>query len=228
MRKDPIRNGPTVDENAEQAFLRLFEILNEKCLLDDEETFERKCRLFLQIHDRGEVIDEFLFFLVTSAQEAVGAEASSLLLLDKDSKELFFKVALGEKAAEIMKYRVPLGQGIVGVVAQTGQAILLTEATSDPRFFRALAEQIEYIPQFLLCVPIFKGDSTIGVLEVLTRERKRPFTEEDSEALKVFADALSYILEDEPSSQRPGMAENLEDHPGKEKPPRTLDPSALF
>ncbi|MEA2022447.1 MAG: HD-GYP domain-containing protein, partial [Candidatus Caldatribacteriota bacterium] len=50
------------------------------------------------------------------AAEIVEGEAASILLLDKNKKELIFKAILGKKSKEIKKYKVKLGEGIAGWV----------------------------------------------------------------------------------------------------------------
>src|SRR5215216_5078546 len=53
-----------------------------------------------------------LELLVGTAAQVLGAQAASLLLLDRATNELVFEVALGGAAAEAVKFRVPVGQGI--------------------------------------------------------------------------------------------------------------------
>src|SRR5690348_4743424 len=61
--------------------------------------------------------------IVQTAMHVLRARAGSLYLLDEESDELIFEVALGERAAPLRGQRIPLGQGIAGWVAATGQAI---------------------------------------------------------------------------------------------------------
>src|SRR6184192_829431 len=58
-----------------------------------------------------------LEMIVETAAHVISAQAASLFLIDKDTEELTFEVALGQKAEEVKKFKVPLGHGIAGYVA---------------------------------------------------------------------------------------------------------------
>jgi len=53
-----------------------------------------------------------LEMIVETAAQVISAEAASLFLIDQESQELIFEVALGQKADEVKHFRVPLGHGI--------------------------------------------------------------------------------------------------------------------
>ena len=99
----------------------------------------------------------------------------SLFVLDEDHEELVFQVALGEKAETIKNFRVPLGRGIAGYVAVTGQPIAIADASQDPRFARDIGQAIGYVPRTLLCVPLYLSGRVIGVLELLDKAGGMPF-----------------------------------------------------
>jgi signal transduction protein with GAF and PtsI domain len=67
-------------------------------------------------------LDKLLQLTIESATGVVRAEAASLLLLDPKTNTLYFKVATGSKGEAVKDFRVKIGQGIAGHVAQTGQA----------------------------------------------------------------------------------------------------------
>lgn len=73
---------------------------------------------------------------VEAAATLVDAEAGSLLLVDDETGELFFEVAVGEKGESLKKVRLSKGRGIAGCVAETGEAAIVNDTRSDPRFFR--------------------------------------------------------------------------------------------
>src|SRR3712207_1704221 len=73
-----------------------------------------------------------LDMVVQVAAHVISAQAASLFLIDEATEELIFEVALGQKADEIKKYRIPLGHGIAGLVAVSGQPIAISNAQQDP------------------------------------------------------------------------------------------------
>src|SRR5258708_3186200 len=80
--------------------------------------------------------------IVQTAADVMRAQAASLFVLDEDRDELVFHVALGEKAETVKNFRVPLGRGIAGYVALTGQPIAIADAAQDPRFAQDIGQAI--------------------------------------------------------------------------------------
>src|SRR5215218_1221616 len=60
-----------------------------------------------------------LEMIVETAASVISARAGALFLIDEDAGDLVFQVALGGKADEVKKLRVPLGHGIAGGVAMS-------------------------------------------------------------------------------------------------------------
>ena len=69
--------------------------------------------------------NDLLDLIVGTAAHVIAAEAASLYLLDRATNELVFVVALGESAAKARQFRVPVGTGIAGWVAETGEPALI-------------------------------------------------------------------------------------------------------
>lgn len=130
---------------------------------------------------------QLLRMIVETAADVIDAESAVLLLLDAEGDELVFDVTFGVEDEELHGLRLPLGHGIAGLVAATGQPIALSDAAGDPRVAREIAESLPYVPQSIICVPLFYNDRLIGVLEVLDKEGARPFTSHDIEILGAFA-----------------------------------------
>src|SRR5262249_54065361 len=111
-----------------------------------------------------------LELLVETAMEVISARAAALCLVSGETQERFLEVAFGQKAEEIKKFRVPLGRGIAGLVASTGQPMAVSDAQRDPRQAADIAERVGYHPRTILCVPLLYNDDVIGVLELLDRD----------------------------------------------------------
>jgi GAF domain-containing protein len=90
--------------------------------------------------------------------------------------------------------RLTLHQGIAGLVAATGQSIVVHDAYADARFYRAIDEATGYRTRQILCVPIKtrRGD-VLGALELLNKGTGQ-FTPEDEEVLLLLATQLGVSL----------------------------------
>ena len=131
--------------------------------------------------------DDLLTLIVETAAQIIAAHAAALFLLDEATQELVFEVALGQKATEVKKFRVPLGHGIAGLVALTGQPLAVTDAHQDPRQAADIARGVGYVPRNILCVPLIRDEQVVGVLELLDKQGAPSFSTTDMEILGHFA-----------------------------------------
>jgi GAF domain-containing protein len=138
---------------------------------------------------------QILVSLVETAATVIRARSAALFLLDEEAQELVFEVALGPKADEARKYRVPLGQGIAGLVALSAQPMAISGAQHDPRQASDIAAQIGYYPESILCVPLIYDNQVIGVLELLDKLDEPSFTPHDMELLVRFASQAAVGIE---------------------------------
>ncbi len=124
-----------------------------------------------------------LLALVNDAAARVAeADRCSIFVVDRERKELWTPVAHG--TGEI---RVPLGAGIAGAVAATGQVISIPDAYADPRFNREVDAATGYRTRELLCVPMTNTHGeVVGVIQALNR-REGAFGAEDEELLGALA-----------------------------------------
>lgn len=134
-----------------------------------------------------------LEMIVETGANVIGARAGALFLLDEENDDLTFEVAIGSRAAEVKRFRVPLGHGIAGIVAASGQAMAIRDAAGDPRLASDIADSVGYVPETVLCVPLFYGDNLIGALELLDKEGG--FSAGDMEALGLFANQAAVALQ---------------------------------
>ncbi len=136
-----------------------------------------------------------LEMIVETAASVIPSRAASLFLIDEETEELIFEVALGSKADEVRKFRIPLGHGIAGLVAVSGQPMAVSDAAKDPRQAADIAQSVGYAPESILCVPLVYEDEIIGVLELLDREGAPSFNASDMEALGLFANQAAVAIE---------------------------------
>lgn len=136
-----------------------------------------------------------LEMIVETAARVIAARAASLFMVSDDGTELIFEVAIGPRAEEARQFRVPIGQGIAGLVALTGQPMAVADVQNDPRHAAELAEQIGHRPESILCVPLFYDDAVIGVLELLDKIGRPSFPPHDIELLGLFANLAGVAIE---------------------------------
>ncbi len=144
--------------------------------------------------------------IMQKAVEILEAEAGSLLLVDEKAQELVFEVILGPAAAKLANTRLPLGAGIVGAVAQSGQPQIVNEAQSDNRWLRDVGQTDKFITHALLTVPMKSRDKVIGVIQVLNKHDGTPFDEDDQSLLESFAGNAAVAVENAQLFNRTDLA----------------------
>ena len=143
-------------------------------------------------------LDTILASVLRAAALVAEADRSSIFLLDRERGELWTRLAQGVAAST--EIRTPLGVGIAGHVAATGEAINIPRAYDDPRFNRSVDQATGYHTQSLLTVPmrLASGKETgqvVGVLQVLNRRDGKPFNAEDQELLEGLGAQAGAVIE---------------------------------
>ncbi|MBE9507288.1 MAG: GAF domain-containing protein [Chloroflexi bacterium] len=112
-------------------------------------------------------LDSVLRSLMAQVRDYFRVEAASVALLDEETGELVFRVAVGGAADEMIGLRLAPGQGIAGWVAQTGEPSLVATARSDERFYSGIDKNTGFHTRTILAVPIKVEGHTIGVIEAI-------------------------------------------------------------
>ena len=122
------------------------------------------------------------------------AETGSLLLLDRESGELYFEVALGEKGKRLKEVRLSVGEGIAGWVAQHGKSVIVPDVTRDPRFQGSVDKKSKFRTKNMVCVPVVIKGQVIGVLQAINRIGGA-FTSEDLRLFQLFSNQAAIALD---------------------------------
>ncbi len=142
------------------------------------------------VHD----LDRLLELIIETATRMMDAKASSLLLLDKKRKKLYFKVATGEKKIDVKKFEIDIGQGIAGYVAEKGEPLLIPDVTSDHRWYKEISESIGFQTQSIACVPMKVNGETIGVVEIIDKTNGAPIEGDDLQVLSAYAELAALAI----------------------------------
>lgn len=110
-------------------------------------------------------LDEILRLLAEHACQWLGMEASSVSLVE--GEQLVFKQVAGPATMMLAGHAIPLGEGVAGWVAQHNQPAIVSDVTTDPRFYPGMDEVTGFQTRALACVPIQVQDRAIGVIEVI-------------------------------------------------------------
>ncbi len=137
-------------------------------------------------------IDTLMKTIAEETKEAMQADRCTVFLYDKETDELWSKVALGLGSTEL---RFKSNQGLAGHVFQTGETINIKDAYSDSRFNKNIDKETGYKTKTILCMPIKNIEQEIiGVFQVLNKITGY-FTEEDEDLLVTIGSSAGISLE---------------------------------
>ncbi len=152
--------------------------------LTPEERLESYRRLLAISQVLTSTLDLFalLDLIVNAARDLTRTEATSILLLDNKTGDLYFEAVTGSKSEEIKRIVVP-PDSVAGWVAREGHAEIINDVSQDRRFFAQSDASTGFHTRAMIAVPLKVKGKTIGVLEAVNRSDDSPFVEEDVELM---------------------------------------------
>ncbi len=121
-------------------------------------------------------LDELLELILDTALQGVNGDRGTIYLIDREKNRLWSKVLKGEEEVVI---ELPVGEGIAGHVAETGETLNIADASKDKRFNPDFDKKTGYKTRTILCMPLRNRDGKmIGVFQLLNK-KKGTFTSQD-------------------------------------------------
>jgi transcriptional regulator with GAF, ATPase, and Fis domain len=156
-------------ERARQHYIRLYAFLNVSKIMG------------------AEVDIQNVFTGITSlCLETFDCDQASLMLLDGDAQTLTVRAATGPRADDIVGKQMKIGDGVSGWVAKHREPIILRDGTEISQY-PGLTFTSRSIPVAMI-VPIILRDELVGVLNVSSKISDVDYSDEDLQALLVFAE----------------------------------------
>jgi response regulator RpfG family c-di-GMP phosphodiesterase len=138
--------------------------------------------------------EEIRHMAVNVATTCVDADAASLLLLDRETDELYFEASSGERGQSLKQTRLKPGQGIAGWVARKGGALIIDDVKNDKRFHSGIDIITGYETRSMIIVPVASKERMLGVLQAINK-REGYFTQDDLDMLETLAHQVGTAIE---------------------------------
>lgn len=156
-------------------------LAREKELHSQLSTVERLTSLYdiSRIFNSTLEMDELLPIVAEKIRDILGAEACNLWLVDAEAGDLYAVQQAGEDPTLGEDARCPMGEGILGQSAQTGQARLVENASEEELLAERRKKSEDFQLESLMCAPLLKGQEVVGAVEVINKLDGGSFSEED-------------------------------------------------
>jgi diguanylate cyclase (GGDEF)-like protein len=159
-------------------------------------------------------LTEVLRLVMRKVSELTRAGNWSLLLVDEQTGDLVFEVAIGTGSERLFEQRLPRGEGIAGWVVANGQPVLVEDVRADPRFSSRFDAMSGVVTRSVLAVPLAAHGSVLGVIELVNPVEAAPFTPEDLVTLRTVADYAAIAIENAKAYDRIVELTITDDHTG--------------
>ncbi len=137
-------------------------------------------------------LNELLKVILDIAVKIVDADSGTVYLIDERKGELWSKVL---EASEPITIRLPIGKGIAGYVAATGDTLNIPDAYLDARFNPEVDKKTGYHTKTILCMPMKNKEAKIvGVFQLLNK-REDAFTSEDENSINSLSVHAALAIE---------------------------------
>ena len=157
-----------------------------------------KLRMLLDITkeiSRSLNLDEVLNLVMDTLGTLLPYDAAGIYLIETEEQtggQNIFKsrVIRGyDISFELIEPRLKLGEGFLGRVAQTGEAIISPDVNQDERYFKARART-----KSEMVAPIISNDKVIGAF-VLESDDLNAYAEDDLAVLQLLTSQVAIIIE---------------------------------
>lgn|GEM_PF-4237537 len=125
--------------------------------------------------------------ILKSVKEKFGLQNCGLLLLDKDTNELYLENSIGFEKG-ISNFRLHLGEGVTGKAATSMKTIYVPDVSKMPNYVANFSRT-----KSELAIPLIKGKTLLGILN-FEKKKKNGFSKDEITLLKSFSTIVSISL----------------------------------
>ncbi len=154
-------------------------------------------RLLLDTIEGINQTKEFKSVLVESMEAirlVMNSEASTLILLDRESGELYVSMPTGPVKTDIAGKRMPKDKGFAGWVVSHKRPFLSNQPSESEHFYGELADG--FTTRNIICVPLINRENeVVGVMQAINRRNNQEFTSRDIPVLQALASHVTIAIE---------------------------------
>ncbi|MBK8905655.1 MAG: response regulator [Anaerolineaceae bacterium] len=132
--------------------------------------------------------------ITAHARELLSANNCAIYLLRPEAQKLSLIACAGSIPDEVKAFEPRLGQGIIGYVAQTGEAEIVSDTSTDPRRVTLPNVSASSRAEKLMVAPLFSRQEVIGVMSIWRPAGEAPFDAADLHVLERLSRQASIAI----------------------------------
>ena len=134
-------------------------------------------------------LDEVLKQILALVRDYFQVHRASILLLDRETRELYIRASSGWQEGDDEKLRIPIGIGLIGTAARLKRPVYSGEVSKDPRYVQQASST-----QSEVAIPLMLRDEVVGVLDCQS-DSINFFDSETIDLLTLFSQQASLALQ---------------------------------
>ena len=139
-------------------------------------------------------LSELLPIMAEKIRDILQAGACNIWLVDSASNELKFAQQVGDDPTTDQGVRIPVGEGFLGQVVIQGAPKLVESAEAEELLEDRRQANEEFELQTLMCAPLLKEETVLGIVEVVNKPDGSAFNDDDLFFLSSMAEQASIAL----------------------------------
>lgn len=138
-------------------------------------------------------LEDVLKLIVGVTAEVMKSKICSLMLLDREKRELVIKATQSVSEEYNRKPNIKLGEGVAGMVAKEGKPVQVLDVRKKPEYINRKIAEKEGLCS-LLSVPLMVKKKVIGVLNCYT-STPHEFSETEIKIITAIANQAAIVIE---------------------------------
>ena len=122
------------------------------------------------------------------------ASAASLLLIDENTRELYFRYANGPVGRQVKRLHIDKRSGIAGWIARNGKPLIVNDPGKNQHFYENIDKATGFKTKSIIGVPIIIDGEVTGVIEALNKQDGTNFNRNDLKLMQSLASAAAMVL----------------------------------
>ncbi len=160
---------------------------------------KRKSQLFVlnqvgQLVSSSLELENVLEATLAEVQRLLNVNAVSIWLIEPGTEELVCMHAKGPGSDTLIHWRLRIGQGITGWVAEHGESAVIEDTWEDERHYKTVDKKSGVTVRSMLSIPLKTKGRVIGVLGLVSPQ-DRYFTREDLLFIEPIASSAANAIE---------------------------------